>query len=163
MFWNSWKKNKPASANLDWAWEKPAAKSFFSVSKPKKVDGVVGFYAHSYANLRTAISSGTKIQGRLSFDKPVKIDGALNGEVSSSEEVVIGPEAIFHGNLQAGNVIVFGKIQGQIAASGKVVLFDGAKVDGDVACQSLSFSDGAHFNGRCSMNIAAAAVERATA
>lgn len=123
----------------------------FGMTANKKNQITNSAYNQTFQQIRTAVSNGTSIEGRLAFDAPVKIDGSLLGEVYSSDELVIGPDAKVQGQLQAGSLVVFGKVSGNITASGKVTLLDGAKVEGDVICQSISFTDGATFNGYCRM------------
>ena len=41
--------------------------------------------SEKYGKVRSALGPGTVIQGRLSFDTPVRIDGTLSGDISSSE------------------------------------------------------------------------------
>jgi cytoskeletal protein CcmA (bactofilin family) len=110
----------------------------------------------SYSKVRSALSAGTVIQGKLSFDTPVRIDGKLSGEVYSSKVLIVGETAQISANIEASSLIIMGKLKGTIKASEKVQICSGADVEATVISPSLIIEGGARFNGSSDMKSAAA-------
>ncbi|MBN8548414.1 MAG: polymer-forming cytoskeletal protein [Deltaproteobacteria bacterium] len=103
--------------------------------------------------IRTAIGLGTKIQGRLSFDNPVQIDGQVKGEISSSRHVVISKTAQIDARIVAPSVTVLGSFEGTIVASEKLEIRAGATVSGAVQTPLLVLEEGALLNAKVSMGL----------
>ena len=105
-------------------------------------------YERRFGTLRSAVSPGTVIHGKLSFDTPIKIEGKLNGELFSSRAVVVESAGEFEGNAQIETLIVLGKVTGHISAQ-KVELSTGASLTGELECKSLKMAEGASLNADC--------------
>ena len=125
--------------------------SWQGANKEKKSKESRDFYSQNFDCLRTAIAYGSKIEGKLSFNTPVKIEGQLVGTVFSSDDLIIGPNAVMEGDLKAKNIIIFGKVTGQITTSEKIILLGNARVFADANCKAISFADGTSYNGKCAM------------
>jgi cytoskeletal protein CcmA (bactofilin family) len=104
-----------------------------------------------FGKLRSALGPGTVIQGKLSFDTPVRIDGKLTGEVFSSTALIVGAEGRIDAKIVVASLIVMGEVKGTIIASEKVELFPGGVLDGDVQTPVLCIQEGSLFNGKCDM------------
>lgn len=106
-----------------------------------------------FGPLHSALSSGTKVEGRLTFDKPIKIDGELKGEIVAPQAiVVIGPEGKVEANIEAALLVILGNVRGAIKAVNRVELLSGGAVCGDIDAPRLVMEENSIFNGRCSMN-----------
>ncbi|HAG27335.1 TPA: cell shape determination protein CcmA, partial [Patescibacteria group bacterium] len=77
------------------------------------------------------------------------------GKVNTTQSVHIGEAAVIQADMQAGNAIIAGQVQGNIKVSGNLILQATARVNGDVACAVLRVEDGALFSGKCNMKGAA--------
>ncbi len=98
--------------------------------------------------VRSVLGAGTVIQGKLSFDTPVRIDGKLSGEVLSSKAVIVGTKGEMNAEIDVGSLVVLGNVKGVIRASEKVEIFPGGSLEGDVCSPSFVIHGGV-FNGRC--------------
>ncbi len=107
---------------------------------------------HRMQSIRTALSEGTTIQGKLSFDSPVRIDGKLQGEVFSSDTLYVGSKGTVDADIETRNLIVAGKVKGNIQASETVKLLAGAEVSGKILTQRLAIEEGAVMNASCQMS-----------
>ena len=96
--------------------------------------------------VRSALSKGTIIQGKLSFDTPVSIDGKLSGELFSSETVIIGKSGIVDAQINVRSLVVYGKVTGNIKATEKTLILNGAEINGTLQTASLSVEQGAVLN-----------------
>lgn len=104
-----------------------------------------------FGKLRSALGPGTVIQGKLSFDTPVRIDGKLSGEVFSSSALIIGEAGVVDAKIEAQSLIILGKVKGQVKAEKLVELHSSGSFDGDLDSPSFVMQSGSTFNGSCTM------------
>lgn len=107
--------------------------------------------AERFGRTRSALSEGTVIQGKLSFDTPVRIDGKLSGEIFSSKVLIVGPTGKVDANLEVAALVVLGRVSGTITASERVELWSGAELQGVVRSPVLVIQEGGNFSGTSHM------------
>lgn len=94
------------------------------------------------------LASGIEIIGSIRFQNDMHIDGKIDGEIhSDSGKVTIGEMADIKGNIQAGEVHVYGHVVGNVK-SGRCHLSNQAVISGDITTTSLSMDEGARLSGR---------------
>jgi cytoskeletal protein CcmA (bactofilin family) len=101
--------------------------------------------------LKTALGSGTVIQGKLTFDAPVRIDGTLNGEVYSTSTLVVGNSGTIRANVEVGSLITYGHVIGPVHASEVVEIRRGGRIEGDISTARIVIEEGGYFQGHCHM------------
>ena len=70
------------------------------------------------ANATNVLASGIEITGSIRFSNDMIIDGKIEGEIISEKgRVTIGENAMIKGNVTAGDVKVFGKVEGLVACT----------------------------------------------
>ncbi|HYL62097.1 MAG TPA: polymer-forming cytoskeletal protein [Candidatus Methylomirabilis sp.] len=95
------------------------------------------------------IGSSLQIKGHLTGSEDLQIDGVVNGPISlSGHELTVGPTAQLTSEIHAGDVVVLGKVVGNVHARGRVDIRTNGSITGDIACARISIEDGAHFKGR---------------
>jgi len=100
----------------------------------------------------TYIGKSLVIKGELSCGEDLYIDGHVEGTVDpKGNRLTIGPNGRVKANVNAGVVVVEGKLEGNIQASDRVDLKQSAIVVGDVVTQRISIDEGASIKG--SVNI----------
>jgi cytoskeletal protein CcmA (bactofilin family) len=104
------------------------------------------------AEARAYLDKGSKISGKLFFEGPVRIDGQVDGEISSNDAVVVGESAVVTAQLKAASVVIAGRISGDIIAGKRVEIRATARVIGNLTTPVLVVHDGALFEGHCAMN-----------
>ncbi len=97
------------------------------------------------------LGAGTVMEGKLRSQGSVRIDGKLTGEVSSTENVAIGPMGEVEGIVTGKNITIGGKIRGTVTASEKLVFEGKAEVRADIRSSKLVIDEGAVFDGKCTM------------
>jgi len=102
-------------------------------------------------NIRSVLSEGTVINGKLTFDTPVKIDGKLSGEVFSTKALVVGKTGKINAVVNVETLIVLGEVEGQVNAKESIEILPGGKVSADINTKKLIITD-AIFNGSCKMS-----------
>lgn len=91
------------------------------------------------------------VNGSFSTDGSLRVDGIINGDVTAGGNVVLGAGAEINGEVKAVNVTLGGKVFGSVHASGKVILEKNSLLVGDLFANILVVEEGAHFEGRSSM------------
>ena len=97
------------------------------------------------------IAKGTKIMGDISSEGPFRIDGIIEGNVTTSGKIVIGKSGYIKGTLQGENADFEGKFSGKLILTGTLSLKASAHIEGEVHTSKLSVEPGATFNATCSM------------
>ncbi len=96
----------------------------------------------------TVIGRSMKVRGELSGKDDLTVDGEIEGTVHmASARVTVRPEGFVRATVLAHEVIVMGRIEGEIRATGRVELRSGAVVVGDIFATRLSMEDGAMLRG----------------
>ena len=98
------------------------------------------------------LGPGTEFAGKLIFKGTVRIDGKFNGEILSSDILIIGEGAEVQARIEAGTVIVKGgTVVGDITATDLVEIHSPGKLKGNITAKSLYIDKGVVFEGECKM------------
>ncbi|MBF0276125.1 MAG: polymer-forming cytoskeletal protein [Nitrospinae bacterium] len=101
--------------------------------------------------INTFLSEGTSFQGKMNFKGIVRIDGKYNGEINSSDTLIVGEQALVKAKINVGNAIIYGTVEGDILSNVKIEMKKTAKVFGGIYTHSLDIENGAIFEGNCVM------------
>jgi cytoskeletal protein CcmA (bactofilin family) len=97
----------------------------------------------------TMIGKSVKIVGDLSGSEDLVMDGELQGTIRlPGARLTIGPAARVRGDIAAKDIVVFGRLEGDIRAIGRVELRASALVQGNIYAGTLSIEDDAAFRGQ---------------
>jgi cytoskeletal protein CcmA (bactofilin family) len=102
------------------------------------------------------LAKGSRVEGKLTFEGSVKIDGCVEGEIEAQQAVIVGEGAVIDAQIHAETVIVKGKVNGDIVARRQVELRAPGKLAGNITTPSLVIHEGVFFEGHCSMGGGAA-------
>ena len=108
-------------------------------------------YAADARTVGTLIGAGAVFDGNLSAPETVRIDGTLNGNCDCKAQLIVGVEGVIKGDINAQNVLISGKVEGDIISGGKIELLSTGKIAGNITAKSLVIDEDACFDGRCSM------------
>jgi cytoskeletal protein CcmA (bactofilin family) len=88
------------------------------------------------------------IKGEVSGSEALYIDGRIEGKISMPESrVTIGRNGKVDASVQAREVVVMGKVTGNIECSDRVDIRAEGAVHGDISCSRISVEDGAALKG----------------
>jgi cytoskeletal protein CcmA (bactofilin family) len=88
------------------------------------------------------------IKGELTASEALYIDGRIEGKISLPEHrVTIGRNGSVQANITAREVVVMGKVQGNIDCTDRVDIRSEGSVTGDVTTIRISVEDGAVLKG----------------
>lgn len=94
------------------------------------------------------LASGIEIIGSIRFQNDMHIDGKIDGEIQSdSGKVTIGDQAQIKGDIHAGEVHVYGHVEGNVRSE-RCHLSKHAVIAGDITTRVLSMDEGAQLSGR---------------
>jgi len=99
----------------------------------------------------TIIGGNSDIKGTIASKSTVRIDGKLEGGISNAEGVIVGEHGEVNGNINAQSVMVSGKIEGNVSCSNTLEILPEAQIYGDIQTPVLTISEGAIFEGNCTM------------
>lgn len=100
---------------------------------------------------RNILAKNTKIVGDLSSEGDFRIDGILEGTLTTNGRVIIGLDGSVKGNVQCDNAEIEGRFSGELKVSKMLTLKSTATISGDVVLGKLSVEPGATFNATCAM------------
>jgi cytoskeletal protein CcmA (bactofilin family) len=105
-----------------------------------------------FGKTRSALGPGTVVQGKLAFDTPVRIDGELSGELSSSKVIVVGSTGrIVDADINTADLVVFGYVKGNITVSGRLEILGNGFVEGTIEAAQLVVDGQGCLLGSCRM------------
>jgi cytoskeletal protein CcmA (bactofilin family) len=101
--------------------------------------------------VENTIGVGSRVRGDLSGAGGFRIDGAVQGSVVSEGPVVIGERGSVEGGVHGRDVVVLGRVRGDVHASGHLEVGPNGKVLGDVTVLSFRMHKGGVFRGTSCM------------
>lgn len=104
-----------------------------------------------FGKVRSALGPGTVVQGKLSFDTVVSIDGKLGGEIFSSKALFVGASGQVDAQIEVAALVVRGVVRGNIKATERIEILSGGQLLGDVLTPVLVMEEGCVFSGNCVM------------
>lgn len=94
---------------------------------------------------------GTVIEGDITAQSSIRIDGKLKGKLICRQTLTVGPGGVIEGELEAENAIVGGSVKGKLHVKQKLVLETGSSMTGEIRASKLIVDEGAIFDGMSSM------------
>jgi cytoskeletal protein CcmA (bactofilin family) len=89
------------------------------------------------------------IKGHITGTEDLQIDGRIDGPISlRGHELTVGPTAQLTSEIHAREVVVYGKVVGNLHARDRVDVKSDGSVIGDISTARISIEDGAQFKGR---------------
>ena len=103
------------------------------------------------------LGAGLVIKGHITGTEDLQIEGKVDGPISlNGHELTVGSTAQLNSEIHAGDVVVFGKVSGNVHARGRVDIKKDGSIIGDISSARISIEDGAHFKGRIEIDPAKA-------
>lgn len=99
----------------------------------------------------TIIGPGIRVNGRITGEEDLQVEGHVEGEIQLSETLYVAVEGVVVADVQARDVVVSGILIGNVNAEDSITLEAGAKLVGDIAAPRLIIADGAAFRGNVTM------------
>jgi len=104
-----------------------------------------------FDNFDTLIGKKATFEGTIKIQEPIRVDGVFNGEIMSESDIVIGEGAEIKGNIQCKNILLAGKVDGNIEATGQLHITGTGALYGDASIYSFIVDEKGILDGGCHM------------
>ena len=101
----------------------------------------------------TVIGEGLSIEGDVTSDEEIVVQGSVRGKLSTKDAVLVGSSAVVEANVSAQSLTIAGQVTGNVTALERVDLQTGARLVGDVKAARLTIADGSSFKGNVDMDV----------
>ncbi len=97
---------------------------------------------------QATIGKSLVIKGEVTGSESLYIDGRVEGSINlAGNRVTIGRNGVVAANISAREIVVLGKVRGNLTASDRVDIRSDGSLTGDVVAARISIEDGAFFKG----------------
>ena len=97
---------------------------------------------------QATIGKSLVIKGEVTGSESLYIDGRVEGSINlSGNRVTVGRNGMVAANISAREIVVLGKVRGNLTASDRVDIRSDGSLTGDVVAARISIEDGAFFKG----------------
>ena len=100
--------------------------------------------------ISTIISAGCVLDGNFKAPAFVRIEGAVNGDVTIADGLILGEKAVVNGNIVTSEIIVYGVVNGNLSVTSLEIKKTG-KITGDIKTAALQVESGGIYNGKLTM------------
>src|SRR5438876_6111798 len=97
---------------------------------------------------QATIGKSLVIKGEVTGSESLYIDGRVEGSINlAGNRVTIGRNGVVAAHINAREIVVLGKVRGNLTASDRVDIRNDGSLTGDVIAARISIEDGAFFKG----------------
>src|ERR1700676_2320842 len=97
---------------------------------------------------QATIGKSLVIKGEVTGSESLYIDRRVEGSINlSGNRVTVGRNGVVAANINAREIVVLGKVRGNLTASDRVDIRSDGSLTGDVVAARISIEDGAFFKG----------------
>lgn len=104
------------------------------------------------SGVHNVLSQGTSLNGNLTTQDDIRIDGIIEGNIKSEGKIIIGAGGHVLGDIECLHLDIMGRVTGNIKCSDTTVFRSSAIYVGDLSTQILEVEPGAKITGFCKMN-----------
>lgn len=142
-----WKPNQPTSSPQTPSPEPPRpAAPQASTYEPAARAATTS--AQSAVSDQATIGKSLVVKGEVTGSESLYIDGKVEGAINlPGNRVTVGRNGQVAANITAREIVVLGKVRGNVTASDRVDIRSEGSLTGDVTAQRISIEDGAFFKG----------------
>jgi len=115
-----------------------------------------GPMADTQLSYASTIGSGSSVKGDVTHRGNLFLSGHLVGDIYQEEDsaeskegytAVVSKTGFLEGNIHSSHAIIIGRIEGSVYAKGRVEIYPGAIVNGDVTYSQINVHPDAKVNG----------------
>ena len=108
-------------------------------------------YDNQKSDETTIISHGVKIEGKVSSSGNIRVEGEIQGDITSQGKVIVGENGKVNGQISGEDITIGGKVSGTVRAKEKLILDSKGNLKGDIFTKILIVEAGASFDGKSKM------------
>ena len=99
----------------------------------------------------SVLSNKVKFEGEIQGDEDLQVEGYFKGAIKISGNIFVGRNGVVQADVEADNVVIQGKINGNVVARRQLEIQSSGQLLGDCTAQSIDIKEGAVFDGRLNM------------
>lgn len=116
----------------------PASRPEAGVHRPEARNAVIG--------------PNVRIQGELSGEEDIVVEGRVEGKITVTKMLRIGPQAQVNAEVKAQAVVIAGKVVGNVSATDRVEILASGSLEGNIKAPKIAIAEGAQFRGSVDMS-----------
>lgn len=93
-----------------------------------------------------------KFKGELTASEDLLIQGQVEGSITHTSKLTIGPEGVLNANVRADHIAIEGTVTGDLMAKTSVVVAETSEINGNIYSPTVTLREGAKFNGKIDMS-----------
>ena len=146
MWWEKEKKSQPGVPLIKPTVPAPSNLSKVETSMPESIRRDTS--GSSQGQVQATIGRSIVLKGELSANEDLVIEGQFEGSVNLQDHcLTVGPNGKIKAEIQARQVVIYGSVNGNVAAREKIEVRRTGNVTGDLRSASVSIEEGAYFKG----------------
>ena len=150
--WSNNKQSQPESnATPSPSFQPPAATNFNSSPAPASAPNRAAAPAPSYGNAKqtATLGPGLTIKGQILGDEDLHIEGKVEGPITlKGQRLTVGQNGEIVSDVHAREVIVYGKVRGNLFAEDRIEVKKDGSVIGNITGGRVLIEDGAYLKGQ---------------
>lgn len=95
----------------------------------------------------TLIGEGSTFEGKIRSLASVRLEGEITGDLECEGDVIIGEKGVARSNVTARNIVLAGKVHGNVTARGKLTIKSSGHLSGNLSAAELAIEAGGFFKG----------------
>lgn len=116
-----------------------------------KKSGSDSYVPSSNSTAINTLVSGTHIEGKITAQSDIRIDGSIEGTLNCAGKLIIGAGGKVEGDSTCENAVIEGSFRGTLIVKNELDVRSNANVVGEIKTGKLNVESGAVFNGNCDM------------
>jgi cytoskeletal protein CcmA (bactofilin family) len=157
--WRSKKPDTPQTADPEpknLQTNQPLKPALASWEETKVNKGVMRPKGATGNGVTARFGSSLSVKGEISGNEDLYIDGTVEGAVQLGEgKLMVGATAHATADIIAREVVVCGKVKGNVRAKAKIEIKQNGSVIGDLTTPQIVIEDGAYFKGSIEIEMSA--------
>ncbi len=117
-----------------------------------KKSGTMAKNNEADTGLRNHIAQGTKIVGEITAEGDIRIDGEVDGQITSKGKLVVGPTGTVRGEARCAMANIAGQIEGKLHATEMVSIQETGVFSGEMVYGKMSVEPGAALEGQFTLS-----------
>jgi len=93
----------------------------------------------------------TVFQGKMTFQGMFRMEGKFEGEFFESGTLIVGETAVVKGKIGVNILVIYGLVEGDVIAKGRVEIHPLGKFHGNLITPILVVEEGGILEGNCKM------------
>ncbi|WP_342564508.1 polymer-forming cytoskeletal protein [Paenibacillus sp. FSL R7-0345] len=103
--------------------------------------------AAPFRSTDSLIGRGGNLEGKVQCDTNLRIEGNFSGEIQCQGTVTIGEQGTAHSTIKAREIIIAGKVFGDVTADQRLTMTGTGQLHGSIMAGTLSIMEGSVLNG----------------